>query len=194
MCDEYFEGETFQGLSISEETIANCEFVDCQFVDCSFENCKIIRCGFSECVFRGCTVSGLKIECSEAKFLEFDDCVLIGINWSLLKPAGRFGSVLHKLTDCKLRYNTFSEMSFSKFSFSTSSITGSTFAECDLSGSSFFQCDLSDTEFFKCDIRNADFREAAGYKIDVLSSRLKAARFSYPEVSNLLYSLEIKIE
>lgn len=194
MFDKYFEGESFENLSLSEEILAGFEFVDCRFVNCSFENCKLVRCNFSECVFEKCTITDLKIEYSEVKFLEFNDCILIGINWSLLKSTGRFGSVLNKLSNCKLKYNTFSEMSFSKFSFSTSSITGSTFAECDLVGSSFAKCDLSDTEFIRCDVRKADFRGAMGYKIDVLSSKLKAARFSYPEVTNLLYSLGIKIE
>lgn len=39
----------------------------------------------------------------------------------------------------------------------------------------------------------ADFRDAIGYKVDILGSRLKDARFSLPEAVNLLADLKIKL-
>ena len=40
----------------------------------------------------------------------------------------------------------------------------------------------------------ADFRDAAGYKVDILlGSRLKDAKFSLPEAVNLLADLKIKL-
>ena len=59
---------------------------------------------------------------------------------------------------------------------------------------SFGGCNLTDTEFFRCDIQKADFRKATGYKIDVITCNIKKAKFSAPEVYNLLASLDIKIE
>ena len=44
-----------------------------------------------------------------------------------------------------------------------------------------------------CDLRKADFRDAAGYKVDILGSRLKDAKFSLPEAVNLLADLKIKL-
>ena len=41
--------------------------------------------------------------------------------------------------------------------------------------------------------RKADFRDAIGYKVDILGSRLKDARFSLPEAVNLLADLKIKL-
>lgn len=52
----------------------------------------------------------------------------------------------------------------------------------------------TDTEFFRCDIQKADFRNATGYKIDVITCNIAKAGFSVPEVYNLLDSLDIKIE
>ena len=123
-----------------------------------------------------------------------DKYVLVGINWSVWGPSRWFGSALSKVTDRKIKYNTFTEMTYPKFDFSGSSITGSMFAKIDLSGSSFHGCNLADTEFFQCDLRKADFREASGYKVDVLSCKVKDARFSYPEVVNLLHYLGIKMD
>lgn len=38
-----------------------------------------------------------------------------------------------------------------------------------------------------------DHRAAAGYKVDILGSRLKDAKFSLPEAVNLLADLKIKL-
>lgn len=53
--------------------------------------------------------------------------------------------------------------------------------------------ELHETEFYRCDLRKADFRDAAGYKVDILGSRLKDAKFSLPEAVNLLADLKIKL-
>ena len=45
-------------------------------------------------------------------------------------------------------------------------------------------------------VENKDFfliRDAAGYKVDILGSRLKDAKFSLPEAVNLLADLKIKL-
>ena len=60
--------------------------------------------------------------------------------------------------------------------------------------SSFSECKLDKTQVSDCDIRNADFRGAVGYQIDIVTNRLKGARFSFPEVVSLLNGLGIKIE
>lgn len=85
-------------------------------------------------------------------------------------------------------------MAFPKFDFSGSSITDSTFAKADLSGGSFHGYDLTDTEFFPCDLRRSDFRQASGYKVDIMSCQVKGAKFSYPEAINLLHYLGILVE
>lgn len=68
------------------------------------------------------------------------------------------------------------------------------FTDCTFENCSFEDCRLEATQFFKCDIRKADFREAKGYVIDIPSNKLKQAKFSFPEVTSLLTSLEIKID
>lgn len=53
--------------------------------------------------------------------------------------------------------------------------------------------ELHETEFYQCDLRKADFRDAAGYKVDILGGRLNGAKFSLPEAVNLLANLKIKL-
>lgn len=85
-------------------------------------------------------------------------------------------------------------MTFIKFDFSGNSIQESVFEQCNLTESNFQGCRLEKTQFYKCDIRTADFRNAAGYMIDITSNNLTNARFSYPDVIHLLDSLQIKID
>lgn len=194
MGDQCHEEQTFENLSFTDKIFDGHDFIDCSFINCTFESCKLVRCSFSECSFKQCRIANLKSEYSEIKFIRFIDCVIIGMNWSLLLPGGRLCAPIQELRSCKLKYNSFSQMALPKFSFAGNEIKGSIFAECVLSESSFRGCGLNDTEFFKCDIRKADFRDATGYKIDIMSTKIKGAKFSYSEAANLLYGLGITIE
>jgi len=85
-------------------------------------------------------------------------------------------------------------MRLSGFDFSDCEIPESTFSACNLSGAKFTGCALDNTEFYNCDAMGADFRDASGYRIDIMSNKLKNARFSFPEAMNLLGGLGIRIE
>lgn len=193
MTDAYYENERFENLAFIGENFESCKFTDCDFVSCTFESCKLSDCYFWECRFENCSVKDIDFENCEAKFLQLNASSFVGINWGLLQPVGTVGTAIDKITDCRLKYNTFSQMSLKRMDFSGCALAGSTFAECELTETSFRNADLTDTEFYKCDLRKADFRGARGYRIDSLSCPLKAARFSMPEVLQLLDSLEIKL-
>ena len=68
------------------------------------------------------------------------------------------------------------------------------FDGCQLAEAKFKNCRLSGTQFTGCNLQKADFRGAAGYSIDLATNRLKAARFSFPEVVRLLDGLGIQID
>lgn len=85
-------------------------------------------------------------------------------------------------------------MNFNRFNFSDGNeIVGSMFAKCEMQLANFKGVELHETEFYQCDLRKADFRDATGYKVDILGSRLKDAKFSLPEAVNLLADLKIKL-
>ncbi|WP_304341660.1 pentapeptide repeat-containing protein [Metaclostridioides mangenotii] len=60
--------------------------------------------------------------------------------------------------------------------------------------SCFNKCKLEDTEFSKCDMQRTDFRESRGYQIEIISNKMKNAKFSFPEVVNLLGGLGMKFD
>ncbi len=189
-----YEGQIFKDLKRKSESFENYEFINCVFIDCIFEECKLLKCTFNGCKFEKCRVISLKAESSNLKNAELTNCNLIGIHWGDLLPTGRFADPIKKMQNCLLKYNTFTGMNLTKFNFSNSEVIDSLFSECILTESNFKRGRLERTEFFKCDLNKADFREASGYQIDIMSNKLKGARFSFPEVVNLLNSLSIKID
>ncbi len=193
MTERYCEGERFEGLSFSGTSFEDCEFTDCVFVACNFFDCAIDCTTLTECRFVRCEINGLRSTNSSAQSLDFDCCRLQNIDWSPLLPTGAFAEPIHSFKSCSLKYNTFTDMNFNRFDFAGNQIIGSMFAKCQLLSANFSSVELHETEFYQCDLRKADFRDANGYKIDLLGSRLKDARFSLPEAINLLDDLKIKL-
>ena len=192
--DKDYEDQKFEDIKLTEADIENCRFYDCTFEACTFEECTLQNCIFSECAFYNCNVISLKAVSTQMKHSEFYNCNLIGIRWHELLPAGKIMEPIRKLKECFLNYNSFIHMSFRKFDFSGNGIQNSSFDECRLMESKFQNCRLEATQFSRCDMRKADFRDAAGYQIDITTNKLKEARFSFPEVVNLLKVLDIKID
>ena len=191
---KYYEGQSFQGLRLQEEVFEGLQFVDCTFTDCSLDACTLRHCDFSGCVFLRCRASALNAEAVQVKFGEGGEGGRCGISWGLLQPAGRFSEPISRMERCRLKYNSFSNLNLTRFDFSGSELVETIFAECKLSESSFHGCGLQNTEFFKCDLRKADFRDAVGYRIDVLNNTVKGARFSLPEAMRLLGPLGVQLD
>lgn len=192
--DEYQENTCFSGVEWKEDKLSGVEFIDCKFENCTFENSTINSCTFTDCIFIGCHISNLTAAHTTVNNAEFRNCCLTGINWKEWTFSGSYIGPIRRLQDCRLKYNIFEEHNFAKFDFSTNTITASMFAACNLSGSQFVNCPLERTEFFRCNLAKADFRHATGYAVDLSSNQLEGAKFSFPEVVNLLNSLNIVIE
>lgn len=192
--DRYQENSCFQGVELQNGELTGIEFVDCTFENCTIENTALIRCCFTDCTFVDCRLSDVTATYSSMKNGEFIRCALLSIHWQEWTMGGSGIRPIRRLEDCQLKYNIFQENNFSKFDFSDNIITGSMFAGCNLSKSQFVHSQLERTEFFKCNLSKADFRQAAGYVVDLPTCQLAGAKFSYPEVVNLLACLNIEIE
>ena len=165
-----------------------------EWFDGSFTKCELDHTTLNECKFVRCEITGLRSTHSSVQSLDFEDCRLQEIEWAPLMSNGAFPDPIHTLKECSLKYNTFTEMNFNRFDFSDGNeIVGSMFAKCEMQLANFKDVELHETEFYQCDLRKADFRDAAGYKVDILGSRLKDAKFSLPEAVNLLADLKIKL-
>lgn len=189
----YQDNEFFENLNIQNERIIDIEFLDCTFENCNFENCVVRDCKFTDCKFVNCKIANLTTEHNTMMDSNFTRCYLIGVNWNTLFGGGYIMPINH-LENCQLKYNNFVEMNFDKFDFSNNTITSSMFADCSLLDSKFIDCKLDNTEFFRCNLSKSDFRGALGYIIDITTNKLKDAKFSFPEVVNLLNGIGIIID
>lgn len=190
----YYENELIENVKLEDEIVDSAEFIDCEFKNCVFEGVTLNRCTLSGCRFVECNIISIKAQYSQIKNTEFYGCNLIGVHWNELMPTGRIIEPISKLSECFLKYATFTNMSFMCFDFSSNIIQESAFDECNLRESNFKGCRLERTQYTNCDMRKADFRETSGYQIDIKSNKLENARFSFPEAINLLNCLGIKID
>lgn len=191
----YFENEHYKDLDINNEMYTDLRFIDCLFEDCKFHTIALDNCEFIDCEFVNCNVVTLKANNTDVRNATVSKSNLIGINWSELLPSSyKYASPIYKMNDSFLKYNTFSQLNLSKIDFKENIFDECMFDECNLSDSKFNDSEFKNTTITNSNLERADFKDALGYYIDIKSNRLKKARFSFPEVSNLLDSLDITID
>ena len=188
------EQETFENLDIKDRDFYLYDFAGCKFFNCTFTNCKFNSCSFSTCEFNNCKIINSKFTNSRAKFLSFNESTLFGINWTMLTTNVGYRNPLNSIHKCVLKYNYFTQMNLIKFNFDESTIINTEFDHCELSSASFKYCDLTASTFTNSSLTRANFKNARGYMIDIRTCSVAKATFSYPDVTNLLVSLDINIE
>lgn len=190
-------GETFSGLRLEGAEVSGTLFEDCLFTDCRVQGLALRGCRFTGCHFEGCRVGGLQLDNVQAMGNSFEDCALLGLDWSaLVDPRKQDLGFLpfDSLARCTLHHCVFFHLDLRKFSFAGCDLAGSFFEDCKLSGADFSDCLLRDAAFSHNDLSGADFRSATEYSFSIEGNQMKDARFSMPEAINLLYGLGLRIE
>lgn len=192
--ETYHEQEEIQGKTWSGENLEEMEWVDCTFSNCLWTACDFYKVRFVDCKFLDCQMDQCSFTASEMQHASFSRCTLLGINWEELKPSGRLATPILTMESCQIKYNQFVKMPLDQVKFTESTMVQCMFADCSLKNGSFSGANLRGTEFFQCDLRKCNFQQATAYIIDVMSCQLKDAKFSMPEVLNLLDVFELKID
>lgn len=117
----------------------------------------------------------------------FENCKLIGVNFSLVDPL--FFSVRFK--NCLLDMANFSGLDLKKTSFINCLIREASFFESNLTEADFSGSNLAGTTFHHCNLSKTNFVSAINYSINPFTNQLKKAQFSSPEVLSLLNYFEI---
>lgn len=189
---EYYQGEVFDALDPA--ALHNAEYSDCTFRNCRWNSARIENCRFLSCTFERCSWNGVIFSFCEMRDAWFQGCAFRSISWGSLQARSTLYLPFGKLQSCEFRYNDFRSMPLAGFDFSSCIFGDCTFDDCKLAGADFHGVPLARTHFTRCDLQKADFRAADGYVIDLVTNQLKAARFSFPEVTALLGGLGISIE
>lgn len=184
----YFENEHYSldnPLLLSK----NSEFYECLFegLDFSSQSCHFSK--FIECKFINCNLSNISLNQSSIRDCTFRDCKLMGINWTI---TANFSSL--SFENSVLDLSVFSGMNIKNGIFLNSKIHNVDFSDCLLESSSFKGSDLKNSQFSGANLFKSDFREAKNYTIDMNFTKIRKAKFSFPEVVSLLEVQDITIE
>jgi fluoroquinolone resistance protein len=181
--------EKFAKISLSNEHLASKLFEECEFNGCTFINCRLEKCRFLNCKFNECIISAvIPVDC---RWIEpgFTKCKVMGIDWTktleLRDPVFK---------ESQINYSSFKLMKLPGIKLINCEAREVDFTHADLSRGDFKNTDFEGSRFFKTDLTDADLKGSKNYLIDVKNNTLKKTRFSYPEVIDLLKSLDIIIE
>jgi len=169
---------------MEEDEFQNCSFEGIDLTDYDFSSAK-----FEDSLFLNCNCSMIKLRETLLNNVEFRNTKLTGVDFGLVNSFV-FSAYFSK---CSLDYAVFRKLNMKKTVFRNCSIREGSFIETDLGSAVFDDCCLESTLFDRCSLMKCDFTTAESYFIDPDRNRIKGAKFSYPEVLNLLARYEIKI-
>lgn len=162
------------GYDFTELNLTDAALKGAVFLDCKFTNCNLANVAMTNVVFRS---------------VLFDNCNVMGINWIEVRANSDYGFI-----GCKLDYACFQSVDLRGMKFENCSIREADFTSANLSKSSFKNSTLSGTSFAHANLEKADFRGARNYFIDPKFSKLKEAKFSFPEAVALIEALGVEVE
>lgn len=167
----------------------NSEFIGCDFRGYQFDVNDLNKAKFIECKFIECNLSNCLTSFSTFRDVCFEDCKMIGINWSDSQ------TVTHVVfRKCLLDYNIFHNMKIVTTVFYDCSLREADFSQSRLVGAEFNKSELLNVNFSGCDLSKADFRQSKNFFIDPAYTNIKKAIFSMPEAMNLLIALDVVVK
>lgn len=188
-----FDDETFKDLDLDGAVLEGRRFRGCHFLRCNFSHASLVHCRFSDCDFVECNLSLTKVTSSGFADVTFTDCKMVGIQWtdaywSSIRVAGALA-----FTRCILNDSTFFGLDLRELKLIDCRAIDVDFTGANCEDADFSHSDLRDSVFRKTRLARANFSDAQNYAIDVFNNDIKHAKFTLPEATSLLYSLDIEL-
>ncbi len=185
-----FNSETHLKLYLEvQEDNLKLEFNDCEFHGVQFSEHHFLHHKYHDCRFYNCQLSNIKFRDTTLRSCLFVDSKLIGAQFF---KTGQF--VQLQFINSILDYISFQNMKMIAWDFSGSRLVETEFYQCDCFKSNFSSCDLAGARFVENNLEQADFSMAKNYFFDLTLNKVKKAKFSSPEVLDLLKTFEIEID
>ncbi len=169
LSEKEFEGTTFRTESAFGVDLSGTKFIDCTFEQCQLSSVKIDG-AVLQTIFRNSKIEGVNFFTAKRSML------------SLAFEA------------CLIRHSSFADLKLHNIKFTKCKFQNVDFSDADLSGADFSNAAFEDCVFRNTNLSTADFRGASGYVIDPTQNKLRHARFSSPDVLNLLLPFDISID
>jgi fluoroquinolone resistance protein len=188
-----FLSQNFIDLKLSAIELISKKFEICTFKECDFSDAVFNNCRFVDCHFIKCNFSNIKIE--HSKFLDvfFDECKIIGVDWTnAIWPKIPLCSPI-KFYKCIMSDSTFFGLNLEEIVMEECKAHNVDFREGNFSNANFTYTDFLYSMFNETNLKGGDFSDAINYKIDIYFNKIKGAKFSRYEAINLLESLGIEL-
>lgn len=185
----YFENAKFSNILDIPNQLNDIEFYNCTFINIDFLEKKLNSVKFLECHFKNSNLSNCSIANCNIRDTKFENCKLLGINWSAVKSVFN----LH-ISESILDYSIFHNLKMNYSTFTECSIKNAEFEESNLEGTVFYNTNLAESVFNRCNLKNCDMREAHNYFIDIKNNNVKDIKVSLPEAITLLTGIDIIVE
>jgi fluoroquinolone resistance protein len=188
-----YYSEKFEQLKLPGQEINSMVFEECVFNECDFSEATFARCKFIECHFLKSNLSVVKFDYSRFNDVFFEDCKIIGVDWTRLDwPSIALSSPI-KFLRCNISDTTFFGLGLREISIEECKAHDVDFREGDFSGANFINTDFANSMFNGTDLTGADFTEAINFRIDINHNKITKAIFSRHEALNLLDGLDIEL-
>ena len=189
---EYLSSQ-FKDLDLSYEEISAINFESCIFTDCQFTEAVFDKCKFVDCRFVKCNLSVINPGYSKFLDVDFDQCKLVGVDWTKAAWSSFVVSSRINFSKCILNDSSFFGLKLEEISIEECKAHDVDFREGDFSEANFTYTDFTNSLFNRTNLVGADFTEATNYNIDIYLNEIKRAKFSRFEAIRLLDSLEIEL-
>ena len=166
-----------------KKDIFDAEYTEQVFQDLVALNIKVRSCIFDSCTFKNCNFSAIDLQNTTFVGCKFTNSKILGIDWSVLNQSMGFDNTF---TKCDLSYSVFLNNDLRGMELRDCKLIESSFENCNMKKCIFRECDLEGTRFFKNDLTECDFTHSVNYLLDISENVCKKAKFSSPEVLNLL--------
>ncbi len=189
----YFLTQVFNGFLELNQEFLELEFEECEFYDCQFTESTFRKCKFINCRFIRCNLSLVKVTLSQFDGVAFEECKLVGIDWT--RAAWHrlsFGTPL-SFKDCILNDCSFMGLKLDEMVLEGCKAHDVDFREGSFNRASFYYSDFLHSLFSRTELQEADFSDACFYDINILNNNIRGAKFSRDEALRLLSGLEIEL-
>ena len=182
--------QTFDGLDFTEKQFRNHAFEQCVFLNSNFARSSFANALFENCTFENCNMVNVNLVNCKWQDVRFKHSKISGLDLELMSKM----LLAFSFENCAVSYCNFKDLKVPKTAFLLSEIKECDFAMCNLSGSNFSGSDLIGSNFIQCDLTKTNFSTAVNYRFDLNKNKVKAAKFSNPEVLNFLEPYGVVIE
>ncbi|WP_419421259.1 pentapeptide repeat-containing protein (plasmid) [Legionella sp. D16C41] len=189
-----FYSLTFSELRLENTELKNKIFENCKFEKSNFNEVKLTACKFVDCEFLSSNLSAAQLNNSSFSETIFADCKLMGINWTKAKwPLIRLASPI-QFYRSNISYSSFYALDLKELVIEECIAHDVDFREGNFSNGNFMLTDFANSHFMHTNLNSVSFLEAINYTINPTDNDIRKAKFSVPEVLNLLHSFQIEIK